>query len=114
VAISQGTGLGLPTYVIGQTSGAESVTLTSAQIGGHTHTLQASSLQGTTVTPTKSTALASNESATYMVFNAGTADVTLAQASIGPSGAGGPHENRQPFVVINYIISLFGVFPSQG
>ena len=37
----------------------------------------------------------------------------LAPASVGPAGGSQPHENTQPFLVINFIISLFGVFPRQ-
>lgn len=104
-------------YVLGQTSGAESVTLTSAQLPAHTHTLHASDSRGNVSSPagalwaTDGTGVA----APYRKPTSGGTPVALHPATIAPnSGGGQPHENRQPYLALNYIISLFGIFPSQN
>jgi microcystin-dependent protein len=111
--IGQGPGPGLPQTVLGQIAGTESVTLTSQQNAAHTHPLQASSATGTVSKPANSTLLSVAVS-TAPIYGAAPSTVTLAPASIGPAGGNQPHENRQPFNTVNYIMSTVGVFPTQG
>jgi microcystin-dependent protein len=108
-----GMGQGLSSYVLGQPGGGESVTLTGAQIGSHTHGLSAAAA-ATTATPSSSVVLGTPAAATpiYATGGAG-ATLTAGAVSVAPGG-GQPHENRQPSQTVNYIISLFGVFPSQN
>jgi microcystin-dependent protein len=113
-ALSQGTGAGLPTYVLGEVSGSESVTLTASQIGNHPHTLNASAQTGGTTTPGSTVALGQNPQPAVNAYSTSAPTTSLAQSSIGPSGGSQPHENRQPYLTINYIIALYGVYPSQG
>ncbi|GAA4139966.1 phage tail protein [Leifsonia shinshuensis] len=105
--VHQGSGPGA-TFSIGQQGGSPSVTLFTMQIPRHTHTPQAAA--------SATTANAAN------AFPAGWADVpysavdpTVALAPQQLSFAGGsqPHENRQPYLAVGFIISAFGVFPSQ-
>jgi len=120
--IHMGTGPGLPTYVIGQVGGTESVTVNGSQTPGHTHTLLASSNTASTNTPSGSVALASvvgpsgaPTAYTTPIVAPTPKAVSMVPASIGPYlGQSVPHENRQPFLAINYIIALFGIYPSQG
>jgi microcystin-dependent protein len=88
------------------------VTLTIPQMPPHTHALSAAP-DGTTGTPSPSTVLGTPLAAesVYAVPGAVTA---LSPNAIAPSGGSQPHENRQPFLALNYIVSLFGIFPSQG
>ncbi|MVN75666.1 phage tail protein [Hymenobacter sp. HMF4947] len=107
-----GTSIGLSTYQMGQQTGVESVTLTVAQLPPHTHPLPASSLPGTTASPL---------GAVPADNGAGSAQYTLDNSSIGSqptqnlgsTGGNQPHANMQPYLAINYIISLYGIFPSQ-
>jgi microcystin-dependent protein len=113
--LSRGTGQG-GTYVLGQSAGTESVTLSAAQNGSHTHLLTGTSAAATTATPGSSTVLATaaGSSVTVPPYGAAPGNTTLLPASIGQAGGNQPHENRQPFNTVNYIISLYGVYPSQG
>jgi len=117
VPIHMGTGPGLSNYVIGQNGGTESVTLTTQQIPQHTHTPQVvSGSPGTTGTPANNTVLSDCSSTsvnTYLPFAAANAQITLAANTVSQVGGSQPHENCQPFLCINFIISLFGLFPSQ-
>lgn len=97
-------------YVIGQNGGAENVTLTSQQAPVHSHTVAVSSNNQNSAAPNNNF-LASGPQA----YIQGTApNVNLAPQSITPFGGSQPHNNLQPFLTLNWIISLFGVFPSQG
>lgn len=121
VAIHQGTGPGLSTYTIGEKAGTESVTLTVNQIPNHNHMLTnyVNANGGTAQNPSSSLILAdegvgggiSTPPQTYLPT--GGAQVTMAPSSIGGTGGSQPHDNIQPVLCITYIISLFGVYPTQ-
>jgi microcystin-dependent protein len=110
VPIHMGTGPDGTTYQIGEMAGTEQETLTTQQIPSHTHPLTASAGTATSQDPTN-LMLAGTQAQTYT--NLTDALTTMAANSIGPAGGSQPHENTQPFLCINFIISLFGVFPSQ-
>jgi microcystin-dependent protein len=100
-------------YLIGQSGGAEAVPLTIAAMPSHTHTLYASALEGTTTDPTGNVlAVADAECKVYIELNGA---IATSAAHIGMAGGTAvPHENRQPFIAVNYIIATAGIFPSQG
>ena len=109
--IHQGTGPGLGTYTIGEKAGVESVTLTTQQIPTHTHTWQASTGGGSSNTP------ANNVTASPPVaklYRTGTPGDPMSPKVIQPAGGSQPHENLQPYLTISFIISLYGVFPTQS
>jgi microcystin-dependent protein len=116
--LHMGQGSGLSSYVIGQASGTESVTLTTQQITAHNHAAQISTSPANSSSP--SNTILANEAiglanANCFSYNAfGGTQSTLAPATLQNTGGNQPHENRQPLLVLNYIISLFGVFPSQN
>jgi len=97
--------------VVGQKAGVESVTLTQAQMPAHIHLFQGTSDAGTTRNPTGKV-YGSNSSAIYAQAN-GT-QVPLNPATLGATGNTSPHENMQPFRVINYCIALSGIYPSRN
>ena len=110
--IHMGTGPGGTTFQIGEMAGTEQETLTTQQMPAHTH--QARCHSGGTnnsANPQDSVWNISDISQYSSVTNSGTAAMS-AQAVAGQGGSQ-PHENIQPFLCINFIISLFGVFPSQ-
>jgi microcystin-dependent protein len=113
VAVNQGQGPGLSSYVLGQTAGTENVTLTANQVGAHAHPLMASQQSGSTATPGPTVALAQNAQTLVEMYGTVAPNTTLAPASIGNAGSSQPHENRQPCLTINYIIAWEGVYPSQ-
>ena len=108
VPVHQGTGTSGTNYVIGESGGVESVTLTTAQIPSHTHPFLASSNSGSTAAPDNAV-VGSGTSVT--IFRPGGAAVAMAPQSIAPTGGSQPHDNMQPYLCLNYIISLFGLFP---
>ena len=110
--LHQGQGPGLQPYVIGQTGGAESVTLTGNQLPQHTHTLSASNAPATTSSP-QGGFLAQTTNVDMYVSDVG--DTPMHPSSIS-SVAGGsqPHDNMGPYLVVTFIIALEGIFPSQS
>jgi len=112
-AIQQGQGPGLTQYRLGQQAGTETVTLTTAQLPQHSHTPQASSTAGNSANPSGNTWVASVGGRTPPPLYSNTAPNTLMNATaLAAAGGGQPHENRQPYLAINYIIALQGIFPS--
>jgi microcystin-dependent protein len=110
VPVHQGTGSDGINYQMGETLGVESVTLTSQQIPTHTHALLGSTSPATGTNPNG--LIFGTGAVTAYMFEAD-AEVQLNANSITPVGGSQPHENLQPYLAINYIISLFGIFPSQ-
>jgi len=138
VAVGTGTGPGLSNYVLGQMGGAETVTLNTLQIPAHNHV--GGSLQGTpqmmvssgNASQTAATAGASIATPGSVVsrsftatlgFNTATPDTALNAASLsfsgvtintGITGSNQPHSNLQPYLGMNYIICMYGIFPSRN
>jgi microcystin-dependent protein len=109
VAIQAGQGTGLTNHVVGDDGGAETVTLTSAQMPNHTHQLDASSQRATTKHPAGA-ALADAKTAIYAPGPDGTA---MNGAAIGPAGSSQPVEVLPPFLTVNFCIALQGIFPAR-
>jgi microcystin-dependent protein len=110
VPIHQGTNVG-NTYVIGQLGGAENVTLNTTQIPAHTHAPVANSNTGNADTPSGNVWAKATNATPY---GATPATLNLNASTIGNIGGGQAHSNMIPFIAVNYIISLFGIFPSPN
>jgi microcystin-dependent protein len=96
-------------HVIGEVGGTEAVTLTSAQIAAHGHQVSqpASKDEETTNRP----------DGAYFTRGgsyAGSADTSLGGTTTSSVGGNQAHENRQPFLALNFVIALTGVFPSRN
>lgn len=109
--VHQGQGPGLSNYVIGEAAGVETVTLTTSQIPAHTHAMRAIGDQpGSAVSPGGKLPAQSFNVVPYIndaptgAFSAG---------AIGATGGNQPHENMQPFLCVNFIISQYGIFPTH-
>lgn len=100
-----------PGFALGQAAGAESVTLTVSQIPAHSHVPLCLANAGSSDTPSGNFWAAATGATNY---DDGAPSAALAPAAIGSAGGSQPHDNMIPFLVINFIISLFGVFPSQS
>jgi microcystin-dependent protein len=96
-------------FIIGETGGAEEVTLTTQQIPAHSHPLLANSQAATETTPSANAVPASPSA---LIYNNLTPLTTMAPAAISAVGGSQPHENRPPYLVASFIISLYGIFPS--
>jgi microcystin-dependent protein len=110
VPIHFGQSLGTTNKVIGEKAGSENVTLVSSQIPAHNHTLLASSSGGHVTNPANNFWAAQPSLLQYESTANG---ATMKTSSLAPTGGNQPHENIQPYLVINYLISLYGVYPSR-
>jgi microcystin-dependent protein len=102
--IHQGNG-----FILAETGGAENITLTVNQIPAHTHSFGVNPAQGST--PNAETNVLAG-SPNLDLFIADVANVPLAPTSVSPVGGSQPHTNFQPYLCVDYIISLFGIFPT--
>lgn len=105
IPIHQGNG-----FILAETGGAEEITLTVQQIAAHTHPWLASTGSGTTQTPGSGVTLATAQASVY--YNLPDATANMWPGTVGPTGGSQPHTNFQPYLCVNFIISLFGLFPS--
>ena len=111
IPIHAGQGPGISqSYQLGESAGAESVTLTVSQMPIHTHALIASSDPGNATSPGGN--LLANPFNTFPYFPASGA-LQLSAQTLQPAGGSQPHDNMMPFLCVSFIISLFGIFPSQ-
>ena len=109
VAMHQGSN-GVSDYVIGEAGGAEEVTVTIPALPAHSHTIGVVAANGNSPTP-KGTVFAASSAGQYVPLAAATESMGDMVSAVGGSQ---PHNNLQPFLVVNCIISLFGVYPSQN
>jgi microcystin-dependent protein len=105
IPIHQGNG-----FVLAENGGAEEITLTSPQTAAHTHPFLAAAVQGNQ-TPAQGALPANSVTITPYLNNP--ADTAMKAGSVTPTGGSQPHTNFQPYLCIHFIISLFGIFPSQ-
>jgi microcystin-dependent protein len=110
VPIHMGTGPDGTTYQIGEMAGTEQETLTVQQIPNHTHPFTVSSDAATTNNPPSNVL---GQGTSIRLYLQDVPNQNMNASSVGPAGGSQPHENTQPFLCINHIISLFGIFPSQ-
>jgi microcystin-dependent protein len=110
IPIHQGTLSGGSNYVLGQLSGTSSVTLTTTQIPTHSHSFMASTAGGGQASP-QNAVLASPT--TVSEYSPHPAVSPMNPISVLATGGNQPHVNMMPFLAVTFIISLFGIFPSQ-
>jgi microcystin-dependent protein len=108
VPIHAGQGPGLSPYTLGQVGGAEQVTLLANQMPAHNHSLSATNAEASLTLPGGQLLAQSRE----VTYGSG-APVAMNPQSIGQAGGSQPHENRQPYLTINFIIALEGIYPSR-
>jgi microcystin-dependent protein len=101
------------TYSFGEMAGVESVTLTTQQLPNHTHTLMGSVDPGTSNSPQNTVPGSLTVASGQLPYGTDPPPTGLLPASITPAGGSQPHDNVQPFLAVSFIISLFGIFPSQ-
>ena len=97
-------------FLLAETGGVEEVTLTTQQIPVHNHAFEAINAQGGSANPGNNLLAGSPNVNLYIQDIANT---PLANTSVSPDGGSQPHTNFQPYLCIDFIISLFGIFPSQ-
>jgi microcystin-dependent protein len=98
-------------FVIGATGGTETVTLTVNQLPVHAHPAVCGAGGGNVASPRG--AFWSTDPQGGTAAYSDSAGSAMAPGAVGNTGGNQPHENRQPYLAVSFIISLFGVFPSQ-
>ena len=119
VAVHQGQGPGLSPYVIGSVGGAENVTLLAPQMPSHNHLINVNNTAGTAPDPTNSIQAEAGTGdprnpSLISQFTTAAPTGTMAPATVSMAGNGQPHANIQPYLTINFIIALQGIFPSRN
>jgi microcystin-dependent protein len=120
VCVGVGSGPGLSNYSLGQVGGSETVTLTTQEMPAHTHAANGSYapfVQG-------GSGDESNPTAGYVAITpgsdifAGNSNITMGpinvSATLTPNGGNQPHENQQPYLGMNYVLCMYGIYPSRG
>lgn len=109
VPISSGQGVGLQPYTLGQADGTENVTLITNQMPIHNHLIQAVDDDPNSGTPANSYPANTSPSS----YSTGAPSILMAPPMVGTAGGNAPHPNLQPYLTLNYIIALQGIFPSR-
>jgi microcystin-dependent protein len=104
IPIHQGNG-----FILAETGGAEEITLTVSQIPAHSHAFLASSDGGNQVSPAGG--VIANVTAVFPYREEQFPNQNMSPQAIGPVGGSQPHTNFQPYLCVDFIISLFGLFP---
>lgn len=105
IPIHQGNG-----FILAETGGAEEITLTITQIPAHTHAALCSINTATGTSP-NGTVLAAPPDVNTLPYGTDAPVGPLNPVSVGPVGGSQPHTNFQPYLCVDFIISLFGLFP---
>jgi microcystin-dependent protein len=118
VPIHQGNGPGLSPYTMGESSGSENITLLANQMPVHNHLMGVSNHAGAVADPTNAILAQGNSGAGRSPVPVSNYVSTVATGAFAPtaitsSGGSLPHNNIQPFLCINFIIALTGIFPSR-
>jgi len=114
--IGQGTGPGLPGYVMGEQGGVQNVTLLATEIPSHTHVHQGAGSDGSSTNPVGNNFgdLSRSEKAYYVTPPAPGSTALMNIGALQQTGGGQPHSNLQPYLVMNYVIALRGIYPSRS
>ena len=109
-----GNGAGLSSYDRGETSGTTAVTLTQAQMPMHNHTVSAYLGTPDDQGPTANGWLGDRSNPEKLFSDTTAPDSVLAAPFVHPVGGSIPHENQQPFLTLNFVIALYGIYPSRN
>lgn len=116
--IGTGQGPGLSNHVIGEMAGADSVTLQLSQLPAHTHpasmSVPVSTANGSQVTPNGNVPASSVNLHVYAAANTAGGQMGGVSAIVSPAGGSQPIDIREPYLGMNYVICVYGIFPSRN
>ncbi|MHC4695589.1 MAG: phage tail protein [Planctomycetota bacterium] len=114
-AMHPGSGPGLTTRRLGQTGGVETVTLSEGQIAQHNHNFGTSGSPASLFNPNASTSVVARANGNAFQTTTNANLVPLKQPeTVGNTGGSSAHNNRQPYLTLNFIIALQGIYPSRN
>ncbi|HSP15267.1 MAG TPA: tail fiber protein [Thermoanaerobaculia bacterium] len=105
IPIHQGSG-----FVLAENGGAETITLTVSQIPAHSHSMLGTNSIANDASPANNLTAQTN---TFDLYQSVPGGQPMAPQSVSSVGGSQPHNNFQPYLCVDFIISLFGIFPSQ-
>lgn len=108
-----GNGAGLSPRQLGQRGGSEQFTITNSNMPSHSHSMHAETGVGNSPDPSNNMLALSVAGNTYRPYNAN-ADKTMASQAIGHTGGGQSIFKQSPFLAVNFIIAMQGIFPSRS
>lgn len=111
IPIHQGTGPGLSPRRLGGKGGSEKETLTTNQLASHTHAFNANTATATAETPADKVLA---HGAGVNIYSAVSQDTSLAPSMVSNSGGSQSHTNLMPTLCVNFIVALFGIYPSRS
>ncbi|NYF80594.1 phage tail protein [Granulicella arctica] len=118
IAIGMGQGAGLSVYDLGEVGGESVVTLNTQQMSPHSHTLPVSGAAGRVSAPSPSSFLGATGRGVKGIYASSaqqaSSPVNMASSAVVSTGGGQAHNNMGPYLVLNYIIALQGVFPARS
>ena len=115
VAVSAGTGPGLPNWALGQTGGAETATMTQSNMPAHNHALLASSQNGESMNPQGAVLAGFGTSLPPTgAYSSSTPNIMFSVWALGSAGSNQSFSLIQPSLALNYIIAYTGIYPSPG
>ena len=97
-------------FTLAETGGVETVTLTVSQIPAHSHPFLANNQTATGGNPIGN---ANVQNVNIQIYTAGSSSDNFNAGAVSSTGGSQPHDNFQPYLCVDFIISLFGIFPSQ-
>lgn len=112
IPVHQGVGPSGQSYIIGQSAGTETVTLTNNQMPAHNHAVTAVAAPGNAASPAAAAWAGSTLGAYRTTPNPSLQ--SLAGNALAAAGGSQPHDNRMPYLGVHFIIAFFGIFPSQA
>jgi microcystin-dependent protein len=112
-AMAPGQGPGLSLHDLGETGGETTVTLNQSEMPIHTHTLNTSPVASLVAIPGPTVAIGRSRGLNAYQSNTTANLVQLSPNAVGPAGGNQPHNNMQPFLVMNFCIAMQGVFPPR-
>jgi microcystin-dependent protein len=112
IPVNQGQGPGLSAYAMGQVGGSMQVSLQTAHLPAHNHTVTSNTGTAGSADPTNNFLA---QQASLLEYNAGnTANATMKSNAITASPGGQAHDNMMPSLALNYVIAYDGIYPSQS
>jgi microcystin-dependent protein len=112
VALGAGNGPGLSSYVIGEVGGVPNVTLKLNEMASHSHSFSADPVAKKELSTVNGATPAGSTLGNF--YSTVTPSATMNAVMLTTAGGGGPHENRQSYLAMNFCIALQGLFPSRN